>query len=72
MAHAEFSFPSAAPSAVLAMPIGATAHTLLTACAAGHTLPDALAATQAQHPETDLRHTLATLVTQGAFTATTP
>lgn len=64
-----FTRPHGAVQATL---LTATAHTLLTACAAGLTLLEALATTQANHPEADLGHTLAALVTQGAFTAIEP
>lgn len=55
--------------AVLATRLDAGACALLTACATGSPLPEALAAAQAHHPSPDLGATLGLLITQGAFSA---
>ena len=55
---------------VLWAPLSAGGCALLDACAAGHTIADAVQTALTREPEMDLAATLALLLTQGAFTHT--
>lgn len=57
---------------VLWAPLSAGGRALLDACAAGHPIAKAVEAALTQEPTLDLGATLGLLLTQGAFTATTP
>ncbi|MET0349887.1 MAG: DNA-binding domain-containing protein [Rhizobacter sp.] len=70
--HGESALFTRPDGEVLACDAGSAAGTLLDACAAGRTLPDALADTAARHPATDPGALLALLLSQGAFTENAP